>query len=219
VISPLLANIYLNKLDTAWTELKLNSRYKYNSAACQICRRHHNLHRQTGTTLGISWDFSRSFFLSSNLGLKLSQGKARIVTADEGFDFLGFRFLRRFEFRMGKEVTRFFPSKSAVRKFRDKVRDLTRRTITHTKDESQLAKELNLLIIGWSNYFNHSNASETYGDLQHYVEWKFRQFMRFKHQIRRLAAKYDSFNQPFRFGLKRLAGRISHVTWEPHALR
>jgi RNA-directed DNA polymerase len=31
VISPLLANIYLNKLDTAWTELKLNSRYKYNS--------------------------------------------------------------------------------------------------------------------------------------------------------------------------------------------
>jgi RNA-directed DNA polymerase len=216
VISPLLANIYLNKLDTAWTELKLNSRYKYNS---QLVRYADDIIIFTDRNYARNIMGFLSEFLSSNLGLKLSQGKSRIVTADEGFDFLGFRFLRRFEFRMGKEVTRFFPSKSAVRKFRDKVRDLTRRTITHTKDESQLAKELNLLIIGWSNYFNHSNASETYGDLQHYVEWKFRQFMRFKHQIRRLAAKYDSFNQPFRFGLKRLAGRISHVTWEPHALR
>jgi RNA-directed DNA polymerase len=216
VISPLLANIYLNKLDTAWTELKLNSRYKYNS---QLIRYADDIVIFTDRSYAGNIMGFLSEFLSSNLGLKLSQGKSRIVTAGEGFDFLGFHFLRRFEFRIGKEVTRFFPSKSAVRKFRDKVRELTRRTVTHTKDEFQLVKELNSLIIGWSNYFNHSNASETYGDLQHYVEWKFRQFMRFKHQIRRLAAKYDSFNQPFRFGLKRLAGRISHVTWEPHALR
>jgi RNA-directed DNA polymerase len=31
VISPLLANVYLNKLDTAWVNFEMNNRYKYNS--------------------------------------------------------------------------------------------------------------------------------------------------------------------------------------------
>jgi RNA-directed DNA polymerase len=213
---PLLANIYLNKLDTAWTELKLNSRYEYNS---QLVSYADDIIIFTDRKYAENIMGILSEFLSSYLGLKLSEGKSRITTAREGFDFLGFRFLRRFESWKGKEMTRFFPSRSAVRKFRDKVSGLTARTVAHTKDELQLAKELNLLIIGWTNYFNHSNASKTYGDLQHYVEWKFRQFIRFKHQIRRLSARYDGFKQPFRFGLKYLAGRISHITWEPHALR
>ncbi len=216
VISPLLANIYLNKLDAAWTELKMNSRYKYNS---QLVRYADDIVIFTDRSYAGNIMRFLSEFLSSYLGLELREDKSRITTAKEGFDFLGFHFLRRFEFRKGKEVTRFFPSKATVRKFRDKVRELTARGVTHVKDERQLAKELNLLIVGWTNYFNHSNASETYGDLQHYVEWKFRQFIRFKHQIRRLSARYDGFDQPSQFGLKSLAGRISYVTWEPYALR
>jgi group II intron reverse transcriptase/maturase len=216
VISPLLANIYLNKLDTAWTDLKMNSKYKYNS---QLVRYADDIVIFTDRSYAGNIMGFLSEFLSSYLGLKVSEDKSKITTAREGFDFLGFHFLRRFESRKGKEVSRFFPSKAAVRKFRDKVRKLTAKTVVHTKDERQLANELNSLITGWTNYFNHSNASRTYGDLQHYVEWKFRQFIRFKHQIRRLSVRYDGFKQPSQFGLKHLAGRISYITWEPYALR
>jgi hypothetical protein len=79
--------------------------------------------------------------------LKLNESKSRITTAREGFDFVGFHFLRRFERRKGSEVTRFFPSRGAVSKFRNRVRELTGgRTAAHIKDEKQLAKELNMCV-------------------------------------------------------------------------
>jgi RNA-directed DNA polymerase len=216
VISPLLANVYLYKLDTAWVNLGMDNRYKYNS---QMVRYADDIVIFTDRTYADNIKGFLSELLSSELGLKLNENKSRITTAKEGFDFLGFRFLRRFENWKGKEMTRFFPSKLAERRFRDKVKLLTAKSVTHVKDEKQLAQELNQLITGWSNYFNHSTASQSYGDLQRYIEWKFRQFIRFKHQIRRLATRFDSYGQPYKFGLKRLAGRISHIRWEPYALR
>jgi hypothetical protein len=96
--------------------------------------------------LATSWVSCQSF-LSSKLGLKLNESKSRITTAREGFDFVGFHFLRRFERRKGSEVTRFFPSRGAVSKFRNRVRELTGgRTAAHIKDEKQLAKELNMCV-------------------------------------------------------------------------
>jgi hypothetical protein len=140
----------------------------------------------------------------------LNEEKSRITTAREGFDFLSFHFLRRFYIWKGKEATHFFPSRDAARRFRERVGVLAAKNVSHTKDEGQLARELNAFIRGWCNYFNHSHASETYNHLQHFLEWKFRQFIRFKHGIRRLAASHNSFEQPSMHGLIRLTGRISY---------
>jgi RNA-directed DNA polymerase len=148
--------------------------------------------------------------LLSELDLRLSEEKSRITNAKKGFDFLSYHYMRRFYIWKGREVTYFFPSREARRRFREKVRILAAKTVTHLKDEKQLARELNTLIIGWTNYFNHSHASEAYNHLQDFVEWKFRQFIRFKHGYRRLAASHKSFEQPFTYGLIRLTGRISY---------
>ena len=55
----------------------------------------------------------------TSIGLSLGKDKTRLVEAGkEGFDFLGFHFVRRYSKRRGKRVTRWFPSGKSERKIR-----------------------------------------------------------------------------------------------------
>jgi hypothetical protein len=145
-------------------------------------------------------------FLLGELDLVMSVEKSRITTAVDGFDFLSFHFVRRFDARCGKMVTAFFPCEGAVSRFKDKVRALTSKGVVALKDETTLVVELNRLIFGWSNYFNHSNASRRYCALQRFVEWRFAKFVGCKHQYRRFGCLLVGYD----YGLARLAGRISY---------
>ncbi len=149
--------------------------------------------------------------LLEELGLKLNREKSRVIAAKEGFDFLGFHYMRLFV--KGRTLLTPCPSpcSNAAEKFRAKVRTITSKSIVHLKDEKQLARELNSLIRGWTNYFNHSNASETYKHLQRFVLWKFCKFICFKHHYRMPAYKYGGLLEPYKFGLTRLTGRISYL--------
>jgi len=208
VISPLLANILLNKLDTWWNELGMNRREAYNAQMVRYADDIVILTDRKGNDAQHVMEVLR--YLLSELGLQLNEEKSRITTARWGFDFLSFHFMRRFYIYKGREVTHFFPSRDAMRRFRERVKSLTAKTVTHIKDEWQLAGELNSFITGWCGYFNHSHASEAYRHLHRFVEWKFRQFIRFKHGYRRLAASHGSFQQPSMYGLTSLTGRISY---------
>jgi hypothetical protein len=125
------------------------------------------------------------------------------------FDFLSFRFVRQYHPSREKVLTHFFPSRDALMRFKEKVRFMTAKRFCDDKDEKQLAKELNLFMTGWSNYYNHSNAARTYTRLQEFVEWKFRQFIRFRHKLTRLSESHEGYRQPRSYGLMRLSGRIS----------
>lgn len=210
VISPLLANIYLNKLDTWWTQLRMNHRYVHNAQMVRYAddvvvftdRNKDNAEHVKGILQE----------LLVQLGLNLNMQKTMVADASTGFDFLGFHFKRRYYTRNQKEVTRFFPSRQSVGRFREKVKAIAAKNFAHIKSEQQVIEELNRLIIGWSNYYNHCHASETYGRLQHFVEWKIRKFVCYKHKYRRLSARYNAFEVPYKLGLTRLAGRISYMT-------
>jgi len=86
VISPLLANIYLNELDRRWTERGYNSiRYeahlvRYADDMVILCR------KEIGRYYA---EFKQEI---ERLGLELNEAKTRVVDAREGFDFLGMRF-------------------------------------------------------------------------------------------------------------------------------
>jgi RNA-directed DNA polymerase len=91
VISPLLANIYLNHLDQFWVR-KGYDRYaklvRYADDFVLLCQ------MNTEFYLG---EVRR---LLANLGLELSEEKTRIVNStQQGFDFLGFTFRRVWAFR------------------------------------------------------------------------------------------------------------------------
>ncbi len=85
VISPLLANIYLNELDTLWVKKKMVNRYGQNT---DLIRYSDNAVIITDRDPKYAMDVLKRII--SLLDLELNTEKTRITTAYEGFDFLGF---------------------------------------------------------------------------------------------------------------------------------
>jgi RNA-directed DNA polymerase len=149
--------------------------------------------------------------LTDSLCLRLSPEKTKITTALQGFDFLGFHFVRAVSSYRGREVSYFYPSRKPISRFRDRVCGIIPLTKSHVKSEEQAVSELNLLITGWTNYFNHSNANRVYARLDRYVTWKMAKFYCKVHKIPRVSSRSDIMRKIRAKGLKQLSGRIQYV--------
>jgi RNA-directed DNA polymerase len=97
-------------------------------------------------------------------GLVFNEEKTRIVTLDEGFDFLGFN-VRRYG---GRKVL-IKPSKAAVRAIRERLR-IEVRSLRGANAQAVLIR-LNPIIRGWSAYYRGVVSSEVFSALDDYV-WK-----------------------------------------------
>jgi RNA-directed DNA polymerase len=96
-------------------------------------------------------------------GLVFNEDKTRIVTLDEGFDFLGFN-VRRYH---GKLLIK--PSKAAVRRVRERLR--TEMRALRGANAPAVLKRLNPIIRGWSAYYRSVVSSEVFAALDDYM-WK-----------------------------------------------
>jgi RNA-directed DNA polymerase len=129
VISPLLANIVLNKLD--WRLEQAGYRFvRYADDFVIVC--------QTREQATAALTLVES--IMADLGLSLSPEKTKIASYGEGYDFLGFRLSRK---------SRTMRTKS-LEKFTTKVKELTRRS--HNLDDEVIVK-LNQVIRGTANFF------------------------------------------------------------------
>ena len=121
VISPLLANIVLNRLDQAWEARhgRLGELTRYADDLVIVCR-----------SAGRAREALRALAkLLNELGLSLSPTKTRIVDCrdgSEGFDFLGFHF-RWIPSRRNpkRRFAAAWPSKAAMSAARERIRELT----------------------------------------------------------------------------------------------
>jgi RNA-directed DNA polymerase len=163
VISPLLANIYLNELDRRWTERGYNSiRYeahlvRYADDMVILCR------KEVGRYYG---EFKQEI---ERLGLELNEAKTRVVDAREGFDFLGMRF--RYErSRRGKMNCYKWPTPKAVSRVKEKVRRAIGRRGNWELTEA--IRRVNPIVRGWGNYFRYGNSSEQFDKVDRYVRWR-----------------------------------------------
>lgn len=130
VISPLLANIVLNRLD--WQLHEGGYRFaRYADDFVVVCQSAEQA--QEALTLVSS-------VLERELGLSLSHEKTKITTYGKGYDFLGFRLSSRSR-RMREK---------SVQKFKAKIRNLTVRK--HNLDKGAIEK-LNQVIRGTAQYF------------------------------------------------------------------
>ena len=103
VLSPLLANIYLNEFDQFWyqnwgrfTRVQNQDRRKKGQASCVLFRYADDFVlsvKGTEEQAAAIMDDVRSFF-KKELKLSLSAEKTRVVSLEDGFDFLGFRIQR-----------------------------------------------------------------------------------------------------------------------------
>jgi len=137
VISPILANLYLNPLDHE-LERRGWKLVRYADDFVVLCRTKEEA-QQVLEELR-QW--------TTEAGLTLHPTKTRIVHApSEGFDFLGWHF------REGKK----WPRKKSLQKLRDKLEPLTRRT--SGRSLSEIIAKVNPILRGWHGYFRESHPA------------------------------------------------------------
>src|SRR5260370_19017006 len=130
VISPLLANIVLNRLD--WQLHQAGYRFvRYADDFVVLCQDPQQAQEALHLVKQV---------LEGELGLALSSEKTKTTTYGKGYDFLGFHLSSR---------SRRMRDKS-VQKFKDKVRELTER---HRNLDRRATVKLNQVIRGTANYF------------------------------------------------------------------
>lgn len=137
VISPMLANLYLNPLDHTMIQ-KGWEMVRYADDFVVLCRTEEEA-RKVMTFLR-EW--------TEAAGLILHPTKTRIVDAQsEGFDFLGWHF------RDGKK----WPRKKSLQKLQDKLRPLSKRTSGMSLGD--IISKANPILRGWYGYFRESHRT------------------------------------------------------------
>lgn len=165
VISPLLANIYLDELDQTWTRehSHLGQLVRYADDFVILCR----------TKAQAEEALLRVRETLDRLRLELHPDKTRVVEmglGKEGFVFLGC-YLRivRSHFKRRNYLFR-WPSPRAMKSIRLKVHDLTTRSRrAGCRDIREVIGELNPVLRGWGNYFRTGNASGKFNAVDRYV--------------------------------------------------
>lgn len=168
VISPLLANIYLNELDKWWEE-----KYSLNGNV-QLIRYADDLVVLTKRTPEQFMKILRDKL--GELELNMKETKTRLLRADEeDFDFLGFNIRMIWNKQKTKKFPFILPSKRAVQGVKSRIKEITKPTSTKATD---IVKELNPVLNGWMNYFRHENAASTFENVHRYAMDSVRKFIR-----------------------------------------
>lgn len=182
VISPLLANVYLNPLD----HLLIAQGYatvRYADDMVILCR--------TRAAAEAALELLRHWLTAA--GLELHPEKTRIVDltpAGAFFDFLGYRFKRTTH-----RILR-FPRPKSVAKLRDAVRPLTRRT--NGRSLTETIGRLNPLLRGWFQYFQHSCAN-VFPPVDGWVRMRLRSILRKRQHLRGRGGRLDHQRWPNAF--------------------
>jgi group II intron reverse transcriptase/maturase len=175
VISPLLANIYLNKLDRIWAARcgQLGVLVRYADDFVALCHTESQA-REALRRIGL---------VMNRLGLTLHPAKTRLVDlrrGKESFVFLGCTIRKRRSIQRNPRwhFMQRWPSPKATKKLRDRVREITRPRQSG-KDVKQIIAELTPVLRGWGNYFRTGNADREFNQMDSFVirslhRWQFR---------------------------------------------
>jgi RNA-directed DNA polymerase len=164
VISPLLCNVYLHRLDRAWSTAEHGSLVRYADDALVMC----TSREQAEAAL------ERLTALLATLGLEPKAAKTRIVhlvEGGEGVDFLGFhhRLVRGWTPKSAHlTFLARWPSRKAIQRARDRIRDMTGRRWLWMPVED-LVRDINLFLRGWAGYFRYGNSARILGQIRNYA--------------------------------------------------
>ena len=162
VVSPLLANVYLHRVDRAWATRGRGVLARYADDLVVLCR----TQREAEAALVLLRE------LVGELGLELKAEKTRIVHLEEGgegLEFLGFehQWVRSRRFRHVQYLVR-VPSRRAMQRARDRIRELTARSRLLLPTE-RIVQDVNRFLRGWAGYFRYGNASREFSKLRWYA--------------------------------------------------
>lgn len=194
VISPLLANIYLNVLDTMWkmkkVQERLGARLVRYADDCVVLAKGNTERIVKGIEIVLA-----------ELSLALNRDKTKVVDANhERFDFLGFAIAVVQSPRTGRKFSLREPSKKAMKHIRAEIKGLTCKR-NQTLPAEVIIEKLNQKVRGWVGYFYYGNCSRSMITLRYYLERRMCIFLKRKHKM----SKYPSFGYLYeRLGLYKI---------------
>lgn len=206
IISPLLANIYLNELDqfiaAKWEHLPVGERQRHQKRGtgqpCYIVRYADDF---VVLCKGSPQEAAQlkdeiAAFLQQELHLELSAEKTLITSVDQGFDFLGFN-IRRYQ----GSPTLAKPSHKAIERFKRQVQQRAEEGF-QGGDAAGIA-HLNRYLTGWGNYYAKVNSKRIFAALDDYVWHRVWKTTRRLHgqSTRKRRAYFKAHYIPYRYSI------------------
>lgn len=196
VISPLLANLYLNWLDRNFYGPKgpgtwANARLVRYADDFVIVARYID-HRIEG------W-VERT--VENRLGLTLNREKTRVVNLrDEGasVDFLGYTYRYDRDLNGGShKYLNMVPSKGAINRERESIRELVNTSQSHTPLPA-LIRRVNVQLKGWSNYYSVGYPRKAYREINAFTRERLRRHLKRRSQRPWKVASDTTYYEVFR---------------------
>jgi RNA-directed DNA polymerase len=175
VVSPLLANIYMNRFLKHFRQ----------SGAADAFRAHVVAYADDLVILSrgraaeaLTWMRDAM----AKLGLTLNEAKTSVRDArKERFDFLGYSFGPHWFKKNGKWYLGASPSKKSMQRFKTKVGD--RLVPANMKPWEDVRDELNSMLLGWSHYFSYGAIAGAYKHVDWHVYQRARDFLTRRHKV------------------------------------
>jgi group II intron reverse transcriptase/maturase len=213
VVSPLLCNVYLNRLDRQWEAEHCGRLVRYADDLLVMCR----------SQAEADQALRRLRAIMADMGLELKEAKTRVVHLEEGgegFDFLGFHHrLVRARGRSGKRRVVFlarWPSRRATQHARDRVRALTARSRLLVPLE-EVVQDVNSFLRGWAGYFRIGNSARAFDKIMTFTVVRTALFVAKLHRRRRSYGWLAHKRSGDRLGLVNLNGLVvaprPNVAW------
>jgi RNA-directed DNA polymerase len=175
VISPLLANIYMNRFLRVFAERGKDREY----AARLVAYADDFVILSRGRAKdALAWTRR----VMAAIGLSLNETKTCTRNGrEEHFDFLGYTFGPEHYIKNGRRYLAAKPSKKALKRLKEKVRELLGRG--NTDPLPRVVWATNRLLTGWANYFSYGSTAKAYKTVDEHVYDRMRHFLRRRHKV------------------------------------
>lgn len=183
VVSPLLANLYLNPLDWLMQAHGLEM-VRYAEDFVVLCRDQ----KQAGEALQQIRQWMEE------AGLTLHPQKTRLVDMNEArscFEFLGYRFYRTKAGKMGH-----IPRSKSRKKLRETLKPMTKRSNGHSMEA--IIARINPVLRGWFGYFQHSPDWALVA-VDSWVRGRLRAVLHKRHKSKARCSERDRKKWPIRY--------------------
>ena len=187
VISPLLANVYLNEFDkwaAAQWDLDPTARRRRRQAGLGNYKMVRYADDFVVVSNGTKAEVKATKqaiqqFLENELHLTLSEEKTVITHVNDGFDFLGFHIQRK---RVdGRWVVHHRPTAKAKERVKRKLKDLTSRNWTWMDEHTRLVT-LNAIVRGWAGYYRYTGLVADIEEITRFAWFRYLNWLLAKHK-------------------------------------
>jgi RNA-directed DNA polymerase len=201
VISPLLANLYMNRMLKGWKQTGRAEQFRaqmVNYADDFVILSRGKAAEALGWTRGVL----------QRLKLTLNEKKTSLRNARrERFDFLGYTFGPHYSMRTGGGYIGYSPSKKSVNRIKEKVGDILKPN--NVTPWEAVRDRLNQTLRGWQAYFGLGSTSKAYRAVDEYVEERVRHFLRRRHKVSSQGTREFSMRRIYgELGIYRLKGTL-----------